>query len=106
MDKLELRMAQAKIKGDFNRWKGLLFLEKCIGYQIDWLHSKPEEEISIESDKKYAVIDVKTEEIVLETNAMANIAKEFFSNVPKVSKCFKSGKLLDDRYMVVRCKHE
>lgn len=106
MDKLQLRMVQSRAMNNLKTWKGICCLEEYIGYSIDWLHPKPEEHVVVESDKRYAVVDVRKEKIVFESNTLFNISKEFCVNAQKVSRYFKSGKLLDGKYMVVRCKHE
>lgn len=83
--------------------KGIMLFEKHIK-RIEWLHSEDKKISNAKLGKNYIVIDELTNEIVFSANKMIDIEAEFCVSAIKVRKCIKEGKMLDDKYRVVRCK--
>ena len=102
MDLMDFRTAQTQALKD----KGIIAFEKRIG-RIEWLHPIKSQVItSVKSDKNYAVIDVLNNEVTYEAQKLFDIAKEFGVSIPAISKCLNLSKLLNEKYMIVRCEHE
>ena len=102
MDLIDFRTAQTQALKD----KGIIAFEKRIG-RIEWLHPIKSQVItSVKSDKNYAVIDVLNNEVTYEAQKLFDIAKEFRVSIPAISKCLNLNKLLNEKYMIVRCEHE
>lgn len=103
MNRVEFRMAQMQVINNPKYKQGLELFEKHIG-RIEWLHPK-EELDNIKSDKKYAVLNPKGE-IIFEADKLFEIAKEFCVTTNRISNCLNLKKLLNERYIVVRCENE
>jgi hypothetical protein len=82
--------------------KGIMAFEKYVK-RIEWLHSE-DKKTNAKLGKNYIVIDELTNEIVFSTDKMIDIEVEFCVSAIKVRKCIKEGKMLNDKYRVVRCK--
>ena len=102
LSKEELRRSVDRFSRNPQIRQGIASLERFIGYDIDWFHPKTEE-ISLESGKRYAVVEDETKKVVLEAEKLADIAKEFCTHQSKVSICMNTGKLLKGKYIIVRC---
>lgn len=101
MQIIEFREAQKIALKD----EGIKAFEKYIG-KIEWLHSNHSTDIVVKSDKTYAAVDVTTGKVAVEADKMACMAKELCTSTCSISKCLNLGKLLNERYMIVRCENE
>ena len=99
MDKLVMKEIQDKALQD----RGIMAFEKYVK-RIEWLHSEDKKISNAKLGKNYIVIDELSNEIVFSANKMIDIEAEFCVSAIKVRKCIKEGKMLNDKYRVVRCK--
>ena len=105
LSKKDLRNSVDRFTRNKQTCKGMAMLEKYIGYQIPWFHPK-DEPIRLESGKRYAVIDGETKEVMFEADKLYDIAKEYEMKQANVSRYLNIGRLIKEKYLIVRCEYE
>lgn len=105
LNKKDMRNSLDRFKKDKQVCKGMACLEKYIGHSIPWFHPQ-NTTVTLESGKRYAVIDEETKEVVYEADRLNDIAKEYCMKIANVSRYLNIGKLINERYVIVRCDNE
>lgn len=105
LSKQDMRKSIERFNANKEAQKGIALLERHIGYQIKWLHPQ-KTKIKLESGKQYAVIDEETKEVIFEANRLSDIAGEYCMKVANVSRHLNTGRLLNEKYSIVRCEYE
>ena len=102
MTKVEFGIARKEANNNKRLKPGLDLFEKYVG-RIEWLHEDGKSDVK--SEKKYAVLNTDGD-IVYESNTLNAIAKEYGVSISRISACINLDGLLQEKYKIVRCKHE